>query len=107
LVNTTVDLEVDELDEKSNLQIQINTLLDAAAIIRAKFFKKVGIDSAKEDFINHIKNAASLLNDDDADLEEFLQDIENGFTGYQGITNNTNPYGRPYAQRPKIKEIKE
>ncbi len=35
----------------------------------------------------------------------FTEEAEQGFITKDGITDNTNPYGRPLLQRPKIREI--
>ena len=48
---------------------------------------------------------AVFTEDDDKDFEKFLTDVENGFINTPGANNTTEPYGRPYNQRPKIRDL--
>jgi hypothetical protein len=44
-------------------------------------------------------------NDKENKFDGFIESAESGFIAKAGITDNVNPYGRPYDERPKIKEI--
>lgn len=39
------------------------------------------------------------------EFDKFVEEAENGFIAKAGIKDNTNPYGRPYDERPRIREI--
>lgn len=115
LRETEIEVRVTELDDKTTYKSNMQDLLHAAAIIRAVHWRKFKNDgSVKEQFISLIKGYAETnknlsgsekdANDKD-DFDKFLDDAETGFTSTNGITDSTNPYGRNYSERPKIRRI--
>jgi hypothetical protein len=112
--NTKV--KIAELDSKTDLQ---NTLVDLkkfAAEWRAQNFRRIKLDGNEgSQILKLFKEAASLLSDETpgepgennqtSDFSSFTESAERGFTDTSGITDTINPYGRPYSQRPKIREI--
>jgi hypothetical protein len=104
-----------QLAQKETLQSDLVTFRQAAAIIRAALSKNLGTDgNIQEKLMNIVRAAAKGLekppgqseNDDgNADLSAFLQEFEQGFIGSSGISDATNPYGRPINQRPQAREI--
>jgi hypothetical protein len=104
-----------QLAQKETLQSDLVTFRQAAAIIRAALSKNLGTDgNIPEKLMNIVRAAAKGLeqppgqseNDDgNADLSTFLQEFEQGFIGSSGISDATNPYGRPINQRPQAREI--
>jgi hypothetical protein len=118
-VPTTTKIKIVELDSKTDLQDDLADLKKFAAEWRAQNFRKIKLDGTEAQQIKSlIKNAASLLSDkelqssqDDgsqnqvSDFSDFLNKAERGFTDVNGATDTINPYGRPYDQRPRIREI--
>ncbi|MFB2979676.1 hypothetical protein [Microseira sp. BLCC-F43] len=116
---TTTKVKIVELNSKTDLQDDLGDLKKFAAEWRAQNFRKIKLDGTEAQQIKSlIKNAASLLSDEElqgnqgndsqnqvSDFSDFLNKAERGFTDVNGITDTTNPYGRPYNQRPRIREI--
>ena len=120
---------VDDQDIKDLLA----PLLDMAAMYRVQNFRNVGTKGTLEKLTSTLKNPQLIglvdtwikndklkrynekapENQDPKELKEilenafdkFLEEIENGFIAQAGIKDNTNPYGRPYEERPRIREI--
>ena len=110
-----LDISVAEYSDKVDLRGNLNDLLQAAAIIKAKYWKKVDHKGdIKQQIIDGVKAYAEIKkvlggNKPDEDgkdaFDKFLDEAEKGFTGETGISDATNPYGRSYDQRPKIKKL--
>ena len=107
------DLEIEEYAENKGLEFKLTTLLEAARIIKAHFWRSVSLDeNSFKDQMNHLlrrgeeatSKADEALNKE-SDFDAYLEEVEQGFTGKAGIKDPVNPYGRPYDQRPKITEI--
>jgi hypothetical protein len=104
-----------QLAQKETLQSDLVTFRQAAAIIRAALSKNLGTDgNIAGKLMNIVRAAAKGLEqppgqseneDGNADLSTFLQEFEQGFIGSSGISDATNPYGRPINQRPQAREI--
>lgn len=101
-----------------DFKAEMTELLFAAAVIRAVHYRKVTGDpkeDLKQRFKDLIKFAESEISppssgDDDqpkpkTDFDNFLEQVETGFINTPGIDDATNPYGRPYSERPRIREL--
>jgi hypothetical protein len=111
------EIVIAELGQPDTLQKDLLVFRQASAVVMAslakKFGKNTGIYEIAESLINSVKLAAKVIGDDEVgedadgpnDFSKFLQDVEAGFVGSSGITDSQNPYGRPFDQRPQIREI--
>lgn len=97
-----------EFTDKHNFQETLHRLLEGAAITKSAHFRKLDVngDMVKQ-IIDLIKNYSKInkQSNKDDDLDTFARDAEVGFTNQSGISNTTQPYGRDYSQRPRIREI--
>lgn len=115
LVEGEVPVKVTELSDTTTFKVNMQDLLQAAAITRAanwRGFENNG--DIKQNFIDLIKGYASVRQnlsnekkDENGkdDLDHFLDDAERGFIDTAGITDSTNPYGRNLSERPRIRRI--
>lgn len=113
-------------DDKDDLNDALAPLLEMAAMYRAANFKNLGTNDTLGKLKSILKGAAELSGAVDSlvntpppqdpenpnppepkksDWDSFLEETEQGFISQPGITDTTNPYGRPLAQRPRIREI--
>ncbi|MBD1925755.1 hypothetical protein H6F74_05590 [Trichocoleus sp. FACHB-90] len=115
LRDTTVEVSVTELKEQRDMKDVFMPLLDSASIIKSVFFRKFDQKGdIKAQLIDMVKGHAATNdklngNEKDADgkdnFDRFIDDAEIGFTTEPGITNSTEPYGKDYSRRPRIREI--
>lgn len=101
-----------ENTDKKDIQDDLKTLLTMASRWNAQNWRAVGKSNPVEALKDHlfgkneaIKKAAEPNKQDDFDT--FTEQCERGFTEVSGITDATNPWGKPYTERPKIREIGE
>lgn len=106
------EIEVTNFDDKQTFRENLADLLNAAAIIRAVFWRKIDKDKdiaaqlvEKIKKLKDVDDALAKNTKDDDDLDKFIADVEDGFRSYTNITDPLNPYGKPYEERPKIKKI--
>lgn len=111
------EIEVTAVDytDKEDLKTVLLELRQAAAIIRAvhwrKFDLKSDVAQGVKDLIMGLVKTSDEVNDSKEDdngkdkFDDFLEDVERGFTTSSGITDPDHPYGRNYNERPRIKEI--
>lgn len=106
LTNSEQTIKIEVEDEDKSLEQKLMTLIEAARIIKGRFFEKLDPNSV-DDFVQNIKDLSSNIDDsgNNEDFSTFLERVERGFTDSEGITDNQNPYGRPYDQRPRIREL--
>ncbi|MBD1899270.1 hypothetical protein NDI44_08700 [Trichocoleus sp. DQ-A3] len=109
---TEVDTSVVKFKGKDNFAKSLYTLLHAAAVIRAVHTREVDpngdIGKQITDDIklqSKVQEEAGGKADEGQDFDAFLESAEKGFTDETGITDALNPYGRPFSQRPKLREI--
>jgi hypothetical protein len=114
---STKKIVIPELAQSQNLQADLQTFRQGVAIVRAALSQSFGKKSAaaiRDAIVSSIVNAAKFvdLGGDETDEEPaggdfstFLTEAEQGFIGTPGITDTTNPFGRPQDQRPRIREI--
>ncbi|MDB9375756.1 hypothetical protein [Nodularia sphaerocarpa] len=111
-----------ENKDKQNLVDLVAPILEMAAMYRAQNFKNVGANDTEAalkrillDSLNFNENietfaAESTDPESPAEPEEwdtFTEQAERGFIDRPTITNNTNPYGRPLDQRPRIRDLED
>jgi len=98
-------IKVVEEDDKGNLQEHLQTLLTAAAIIKAALSRQFKNPVDVKDFLR--KQAKADASSNDSDFRQFLEEVEQGFISKNipaGEYKN-QPYGNPQEQRPRIIEI--
>jgi hypothetical protein len=98
--------------DKDDFRKQLMELLQAAAIIRAVYWRKL---SAQEDFGQQIQtliteqsgfiDARAKDSRNDGDWEAYLKRVEDGFTTGAGGTGSDTPYGRDRSETPNIRDL--
>lgn len=98
--------------DKDDFRKQLMELLQAAAIIRAVYWRKL---SAQEDFGQQIQtliteqsgfiDARAKDSRNDSDWEAYLKRVEDGFTTGAGGTGSDTPYGRDRSETPNIRDL--
>lgn len=89
--------------QSNDWQFGLKELLSGVAILRAAFGNPLDPNSpnqVKEDLLK-----LDTRSDDGGDFDAFINTTEAGYTNKPGIKDSNNPYGRPYDQRPWIREI--
>ena len=87
--------------QRDTLGTKLNELLQAAAIIKAVFYRKIDPNNIEESIRGNVEAQADFTQRDQAtqdeggDWSQYLADIETAF-------NQPEPYGRNPAERPKI-----
>lgn len=109
LQEKNVEIITYENTDKKDLQDDLKTLLTMAARWNAQNWRKVGKNAALSLYDNLIGNVDITKNsdkvDDQQDFNDFTEQAERGFIDVTGISDATNPWDRPYKERPKIREI--
>jgi hypothetical protein len=103
LEHSVKKVPITEFSGKTNFQEALSDLLNAAAVIRGVLTRKLPTnpDAAKQQLKEQIKEAAKS----GEDFDTYLEKVERGFIDSAGISDTSQPYGRSFEQRPKIKEI--
>lgn len=118
LAETDQEVVLTHYDDQRDFEDELKELLQAAAITRAVHYRKYrGSQDLKDQVKNRFKELMSLAqngspdpsdSDDNgsrSDFDTFVEDVESGFANTAGISDTLNPYGKPYSQRPKIREL--
>lgn len=111
LKESNVPVAVEEMDEQFGLEIDLMKLRKAASILDSVYFRKLDPNGdIKAQILSALlqrKGEVDKINDDesDTDWETFLRQAEEGYGNVTGVDDPTKPYGRPYAERPKIKDL--
>jgi len=111
LNESEIDVACVDFDEKFGLEADLMRFREAVSILQANYKRKVDPSGdVKGQILKHLLDAFAAVNkvsgeDEDEDFEKFLTDVENGFTNTPGANNTNEPYGRPYNQRPKIRDL--
>ena len=131
LQETEVKVKGWENDDKEDIKDILYPVLELAAMWKAQNFRNLGTQSPKSKIKEMIELglkatdlAKGVLSDDEKkryedalkngenpeppkkkDFNDFLEEVENGFTSQERITDNVNPYGYPRDNRPRIREI--
>lgn len=111
-------IQVAEFNEKLGLPDDLRKFLECWSMVKATHFRKIDtLGTAAQTAANVmgvIRGMQSTLDkvneDPDGTLpheqsERFYEDVESGFTTEPGATNTTDPYGVPFGERPKIRQI--
>lgn len=111
-------VELTHYDDQRDFEDELKELLAAAAVIKAVHYRKYrGSQDLKDQVKNRFKELINLAekgspnpsDSDDSgsrsDFDTFVEDVESGFANTAGISDTLNPYGKPYSQRPKIREL--
>ncbi|MBW4667201.1 MAG: hypothetical protein KME60_07100 [Cyanomargarita calcarea GSE-NOS-MK-12-04C] len=121
----TFDIKGFEIDDKNDLNDLFAPVLEMAAMYRAANFRNLGasnpgavlktiltgyinFNSDTEEAIGKPKQQRDKdegVGKPEENWDDFLRSAEQGFIQEPGIKNNTEPYDRPFDQRPKIREI--
>lgn len=116
LVETEVDVQGIKYDQKHRFRDNLHDLLKAAAIINAVHYRKFDSNGDIASLLfNHIKDRAQASktiadpvdSQGKTDIERYYKEFEIGFEDEAGIDDHTQPYGRPYSQRPLVQKLTE
>ena len=116
LTDSKEKVKVWEMKQETDLNDKLASIEVAAAIIKSVFSRKIDLKGdVKSQLKDIIQGSLTLLNDGPrdksgvptkgADFDTFLHSVETGFTNTPGATETEKPYGRPFEQRPYIREI--
>jgi hypothetical protein len=110
-----VNADIVELDDdEQDFNVALTKLLRSASIIDSVYLKKFekGSDIAKQ-IVELVTNRAKAYEDftkkdketENTNWNQFLESVEMGHINSSGISDSTNPYGVPFEERPRIKEL--
>jgi hypothetical protein len=110
-----VNADIVELDDdEQDFNVSLTKLLKSAAIIDSVYLKRFekGSDIAKQ-IVELVQNRAKAYEEltkknketEDTNWNQFLESVEMGHINSSGISDSTNPYGVPFEERPRIKEL--
>jgi hypothetical protein len=111
LKESEVDVGVVEFDDKFGLEADLMRFREGMAILQATSKRKIDPKGdIKAQILKYLLDtfkATEKVNgeDDEQDFEDFLKEVETGFINTAGIKDAINPYGRPFSQRPRIKDL--
>lgn len=131
LEESVLDVRGWENTDEQDIKDLLAPLLEMASMYRGQNFRNLGTSDPASALTNILKKAQlsglidlNLKNDKldrynkkdskdpkelkeilENDFDKFTEEAENGFIAKPGIKDNTNPYGRPYEERPRIREI--
>jgi hypothetical protein len=107
------DVAVVEFDEKFGLEADLMRFREAAAMLAAVHKRKINPNAdIKPQIMKYLLDLLTKTNkvnknEDDDDFEQFLKDVEVGFTTAPGMKDAVNPYGRPFTQRPRVRDLND
>ena len=111
LKESTVKVSCVEFDEKFGLEADLMRFRKAASILDSVYFRKINpngdIKQQILDYLLKTYNDVNKVTKNDDKLEELFNKIENGFTDIPTVGDPTQPYDRPYNQRPRIKNLSD
>ncbi|MEH1799392.1 MAG: hypothetical protein V7L13_09515 [Nostoc sp.] len=109
LIEKNVEIITYENTDKKDLQDDLKFLKTMAARWNAQNWRQVTgdpVESLKQSlFGNPEAIGETHKKNEQGDFNDFTEQAERGFIEVSGITDSINPWGRPYSQRPKIREI--
>ena len=99
-----------ENKDKNDLQDDLKILKTMAARWNAQNFRALrdnNLGNALKEMLvsNGEKISQADQKSNDEDFGDFTEKAERGFTNITGIGDSVNPYGRPFEERPRIREI--
>lgn len=114
LTESIVNVPIVEFDEKINFQTTTMKIGRIEGILNAQFFRQIDPNGdVKAQIMKYLMRSLTSMEDtkeknnekEDDDWKQFINQVEEGFIRAPGTTERTNPYGRPYANRPKIRDL--
>lgn len=112
LKESEVDVAVVEFDEKFGLEADLMRFREGVSILQANYKKKIDPKGdIKAQILKYLldtygaSNKVNKNDTEDAEFDAFLKEVETGFINSNGVTNKTDPYGKPFNQRPRIKDL--
>lgn len=109
LKESEVDVGVVDFDEKFGLEADLMRFREAAAMLQANYKQKIDPNGdIKAQILKYLLDtfkSANNINGSGDDFDQFLKDVEVGFTNVSGVSDSTHPYGRDFSARPKIKDL--
>ncbi|MDZ7968752.1 MAG: hypothetical protein RM368_28005 [Nostoc sp. DedSLP03] len=98
-----------ENTDKTDLQDDLKTLKTMAARWNAQNWRQITgdpVEALKQKLFGNPDAIKEVHKDgEQGDFNDFTEQAERGFIEVSGITDTINPWGRPYKERPKIREI--
>ena len=111
LQESEVDVNCVEFDYKFGLEADMMRFREAAGILQAVHKRKLDPNGdIKGQILQYLLNTfkgVNKVNGEEIDLEKLFTQIENGFTDIPTVGDPTKPYGRPFTQRPKIRNLND
>lgn len=114
LTESIVNVPIVEFDEKVNFQTTVMKIARIEGILNAQFFRQIDPNGdVKKQIMGYLLRSLTSMEDskeknqekDNDEWEKFKNDVQEGFIRTPGTTERTNPYGKPYANRPKIRDL--
>ncbi len=109
-----VKVDIEEYDDDQSLENHMTALIESARIVKASLWRSVKTKDKKGLKDLFLDAGKVLLGEEEKSSKEagkkdefdtFLEEVEKGFVDEPGVTDKTNPYGRVYDRRPKIREV--
>lgn len=109
LKESTAKVNCVEFDDKFGLEADLMRFREAAGILQALYKRKLNPNGdIKGQILKYLLDTYANVNKvvgEDEDLDTFINQVETGFTDIPTVGDPTQPYGRPYTQRPKIRDL--
>lgn len=111
LKESIVKVNCVEFDDKFGLEADLMRFREAAGILQAVYKRKLDpngdIKGQILEYLLGTFRGVNKVNDTEESFEEFITQVENGFTDIPSVGDPTQPYGRPFTQRPKIRNLSD
>ncbi|MGV0105137.1 hypothetical protein NSTCB13_03849 [Nostoc sp. DSM 114160] len=109
LQEKNVEIVTYENTDKNDLQDDLKILKTMAARWNAQNWRQITgdpVEALKQKLFGNPDAIKEVHKDgEQGDFNDFTEQAERGFIEVSGITDTVNPWGRPYKERPKIREI--
>jgi hypothetical protein len=111
LENRTLKVIIDEFDDEQTLDGQMKILIEAARIIKGRFWRGIDLGGDAAGAIAQIIKSAVAIGENSeegelSDLDAFFESVKKGFTNRSTELNSNKPYDRDADRAPKIKKLK-
>ena len=109
LESSNLKVPIESNSDDNTLEKHLYSLVEAARIIKAVHFRGIDLkENPGEQIANLIKKSAAIADgldfNQEEDLEDFLENVEQGFANKFTGKDITTPYNRPFSERPKVKQ---
>jgi hypothetical protein len=112
---TKVLVALPEYDDKQTMETHMVVMREIHGIVKAALTEGIGKTDGQlfqrvKDFAAELGLSAPAQDDPSKpkppdEFDQLLEQIERGFIDQPGITDVTNPYGREYNKRPRIRRL--